>query len=75
MAMIQRQDRQEWYHDGKLHREDGPAVQWDSGATEWWLHGRLHRDDGPAVEWADGTRIYYQHGIMKSMAPKNTNGG
>ena len=22
-----------------LHREDGPAIEWDSGAKEWWLNG------------------------------------
>lgn len=26
--------------DGKLHREDGPAVEWADGALEWYLHGK-----------------------------------
>jgi hypothetical protein len=46
--------RREWRLNGKLHREDGPAVEWADGRREWWLHGERHREDGPALEWADG---------------------
>lgn len=24
---------------GKLHREDGPAIEWDNGDKEWWVNG------------------------------------
>jgi len=51
-----------WRLHGKLHREDGPAVEWEDGHKEWHLHGKLHRDDGPAVEWANGHKEWYQHG-------------
>ena len=43
-------DRKEWRVNGKLHREDGPAVEYKNGGKEWWVNGRLHREDGPAVE-------------------------
>ena len=46
----------EWFLDGQLHREDGPAIEYVSGTKEWWLKGKLHREDGPAVEWADGSK-------------------
>jgi hypothetical protein len=39
-----------WYKDGKLHREDGPAIEWSFGTKEWWVAGKRHRLDGPAVE-------------------------
>lgn len=29
----------EFYKDGQLHREDGPAVIFSSGNCEWWLNG------------------------------------
>jgi len=29
----------EWYKNGKKHREDGPAEEWDDGFKEWWLNG------------------------------------
>lgn len=38
-----------WYHHGKIHREDGPAVQWSNGVSEWWQDNQRHRDQGPAV--------------------------
>jgi len=40
----------EWYLNGKLHREDGPAIEYVDGDKEWWLNGQRHREDGPAIE-------------------------
>lgn len=51
-----------WYLNGKLHREDGPAVEWADGSKYWFLNGQLHREDGPAVEWSDGTKHWYLNG-------------
>jgi hypothetical protein len=49
--------------DGKLHREDGPAVQnTTTGYQAWWVHGLRHREDGPAVELVDGTQEWWFHG-------------
>ena len=28
----------EWYLNGKLHREDGPAIEYPSGNKLWWLN-------------------------------------
>ena len=30
------------YVDGKLHKEDGPAVLWSSGQEEYWLNNIEH---------------------------------
>ena len=35
--------------NGKLHCEDGPAIQWSDGCKEWWINGKRHREDGPAL--------------------------
>ena len=48
-----------WYLNDKLHREDGPAIEWADGAKEWYLNGKLHNKDGPAIEWAYGTKSWY----------------
>ena len=48
-----------WYLNGKLHREDGPAIELANGDKEWWLNGKLHREDGPAIEYADGAKSWY----------------
>lgn len=37
-----------WYCDGKLHREDGPAIE-RVGSYSWYINGTLHRLDGPAI--------------------------
>lgn len=39
-----------WRDQGRLHREEGPAVEYDDGAKWWFRDGHFHRDDGPAVE-------------------------
>jgi len=52
-----------WYLNDELHREDGPAVEYDSGANKlWYLNGKLHREDGPATEWSDGSKNWYLNG-------------
>lgn len=49
----------EWLLNGKLHREDGPAVEYIDGTKKWFLNGKLHREDGPAVEFASGEKRWY----------------
>lgn len=62
----------EWYQNGKLHRENGPAhteyiVPNDSLATkccltleEWYQNGELHREDGPARTEYTPKYYYYE---------------
>jgi hypothetical protein len=52
----------EWRLHGKLHREDGPAVEWEDGDKEWHLHGALHREDGPAIDKVNGSKMWFLHG-------------
>ena len=53
------EDKTEWYLNGNLHREDGPAVECIDGEKEWWVNGKRHRVGGPAVEWAEGSKFWY----------------
>ena len=50
-----------WYLNGKLHREDGPAIEWADGTKYWYLNGQRHREDGPASEDAGGGKAWYKH--------------
>jgi hypothetical protein len=54
----------EWYLNDKLHRTDGPAVEWADGYKAWYLNGEPHREDGPAVECADGYKVWYLNGKL-----------
>jgi hypothetical protein len=57
--------KREWYLKGHLHREDGPAVEWEGGKREWWRNDKRHREDGPAFESADGTtREWWRNGQL-----------
>jgi hypothetical protein len=51
-----------WYKEGKLHREDGPAVECDNGDCKWYKEGKLHRVDGPARISATGYREWFLNG-------------
>ena len=58
-----------WYLNGKLHRENGPAIEVEYDGRlhrEWWLNDKRHREDGPSIEWAIGARAYHLNGVMLS---------
>ena len=57
-------NRSEYYQNGKLHRLDGPAIEYFDGSEEYYQNGELHRLDGPAVEWSDGTKKWCQNGEL-----------
>ncbi len=48
------------YH--RLHRADGAAAIYASGAEVWCVDGKLHRLDGPAVTYSTGQRQWYING-------------
>ena len=33
-------DKTEWYLNGQLHREDGPAIEYSNGHKAWYLNGQ-----------------------------------
>ena len=51
-----------WWLNYKLHREDGPAIEYADGCKSWYLNGKRHREDGPAVEYVDGSKGWYLNG-------------
>ena len=53
---------------GRLHRDDGPAVEYATGTKEWWINGELHRDVGPAVIWNDGSKEWWINGVQYTEA-------
>ena len=48
----------------KLHRIDGPAIEYVEGTNQWYQNGVLHRIDGPAIECSDGRKEWYQMGKL-----------
>jgi len=55
-------NRAEWFFDGKLHREDGPAIEYTDGTKYWYKYGLYHREEGPAIEYANGSKYWYLEG-------------
>lgn len=52
----------EYYQDGKLHREDGPAYENIYARREWFLYGDRHRIDGPAIVLFNNSKYWYYYG-------------
>ena len=63
-GLICHSDKKFWVTNGKLHRTDGPAIEYVSGTREWWVNGKLHRTDGPAIEYASGNREWWVNGKL-----------
>ena len=55
-----------WYLNGKLHRENGPAIEYSNGGKHWCLNGKYHRVDGPATEYANGGKRWWLNGKQYS---------
>lgn len=60
-----------YYFNNKLHREDGPAVEWGNGTKFWYRNGKFHREGGPACEYIDGTKFWYLNGEELTKAEFN----
>ena len=58
----------EWYQNNKLHRTDGPAIEYADGDKSWYVDGKPHRVDGPAVEWASGRKEWWLDGKFLTQA-------
>ena len=63
------EDKIYWYKyaidDRILHREDGPALEFD-GYKAWYINGMLHREDGPARMWDNGHEEWALNGKVIS---------
>jgi len=39
-------DRTEWFNkNGKKHREDGPAIEWNDGYKRWFIDGKEYTEE------------------------------
>ena len=50
------------YVDDKLHRVDGPAIEYSDGGKEWFQFGKRHREDGPAMDFGNHRLFWYLYG-------------
>ena len=50
----------EWFLNRKLHREDGPAIEYADGDKQWFLHGEeAHPETIVDYHLMRGTFCYY----------------
>ena len=63
-AIIYASGTQEWYKNGKRHREgDLPAVIYAHGTQEWYVNGKRHREgDLPAIIYDDDSQEWWING-------------
>ena len=60
--VIVSKEKTEWFQNKMLHREDGPAIEWNDGTKVWYKNGLRHREDGPAYETKNGIQSWWWDG-------------
>jgi len=61
--IIEHSDNNKFYYlNDKLHRENGPAMEFVNSTKYWYKNGKQHRDNGPAVEYPSGNKDYWYDG-------------
>ena len=65
-----------WYLGYKLHRLDGPAIEFVDGEIQWHKNGYRHRLDSPAIVNPNGRNYWYINNLyvndlLKSWAKEN----
>jgi len=48
--------------DGRLHKNNGPALVNDNGVGTWYQHGQFHRYYGPVEVWSTTKDVWFIHG-------------
>jgi hypothetical protein len=72
-TIIKDQYLTKYFYNNKLHRIDGPAVEWSSGDKLWYKNGKLHRINNPAIEWINGDKCWYKNDELYYVEEKNGN--
>ena len=49
----------EYFLNGKLHKEDGPAVEYTNGYKAWYKNGKPYNENGPVVIHPNGDKEYF----------------
>jgi hypothetical protein len=53
-----------WWLNNKLHRTDGPAIEYADGDTEWWLHDQSYTFD----QWLEvNSDLTYSEKVMMKL--------
>ena len=50
-----------YYINGKLHREDGPAIIYNNGHKEWWINGHRVSESGTALHRLDHITLKFKY--------------
>lgn len=52
-----------YLRNGRVHRDNGPALTRANGEMYWYQEGQLHREDGPAA-YTPGSKSWYCKGKL-----------
>lgn len=62
MLKINDGDRYWCNEKNKLHRTNGPAIEYCDGSKHWYTNGLRHRVGGPAIELNNGDKYWFIKG-------------
>jgi hypothetical protein len=55
----------DWYFNGKLHREDGPAIEWTNGEKLWYTNGELRGEERIITNFSPSVISFITHSINR----------
>lgn len=61
---------QEYFKEGKEHRDSGPALMWNTGSYQYYEHGLLHNGNGPACHYVLKSMVIEEYWLNGVQFPK-----
>ena len=75
-SILEFTNRREWYKNGKLHRINGPAVEYKNGCKKWYRNGILYKECGPDIVYNRIKKKWFINGQLleyeMTYVPKNS---
>ena len=59
-AVVRTDGGQEWWRNGRVHRDGGPAIILANGYQAWYRDDRCRRNDGWVVVWANDWKEWWR---------------
>jgi hypothetical protein len=61
-----------YYLNDKLHRTNGPSIEYKCGSKSWFLYGDRHNDKGPATIYNTGGKFWFLNDNSQTLSNTTT---
>ena len=71
-SLIDLKNKKNWYLNYQIHREKGPAIEYENGNNYWYFEGKLHRKENLPASIIDGKNNYFLNGEQYHLQENGT---